>query len=210
MKSILFDLDGTLVNSSSGIKSSFRYTFEQLNLTVPDDKVLSTFIGPPLETTFSNLFRSEELVKKAIAYFRLYYKEKGVHDVFVYQGIYGALTDLKAANYELYVTTSKNESMAQFMLDELGLSKFFKAIYGATPHRFKKDDVIRACLLSENINQNEALIIGDTKFDIIGGISAGIKTLGITWGSGLEADLLNSGADKICHSPDNIKKVLTF
>ena len=208
MKFILFDLDGTLVNSSSGIKASFRHTFKELKLAVPSDKELSTFIGPPLETTFSALLNSKETVQKAIANFRLYYKKKGVYDVFIFQGISEALRELKTAGYQLYVTTSKNEAMALLMLNELGLSDFFRAVYGAVPHRFKKADVISTCLSLENISKEDALIIGDTKFDIIGGKSVGIKTLGVTWGIGTEADLLENGADKVCHTPADIKKAL--
>ncbi|SDB01614.1 HAD-hyrolase-like [Streptococcus henryi] len=118
------------------------------------------------------------------------------------------LRDLSASGYDLYITTSKNEPMAIVMLTELGIIKYFKAVYGARPNCYHKADLIRTCLTENQINQSYALIIGDTSFDIIGGKTAGIKTLGVTWGFGLQHDLQASGADAICHSPKDIKKIL--
>ena len=67
MKSILFDLDGTLVNSSPGIKAAFNYAFEKLHLPLQTDKQLSTFIGPPLEVTFGQYFDQADEVPQPIA-----------------------------------------------------------------------------------------------------------------------------------------------
>ena len=64
MKSILFDLDGTLVNSSPGIKAAFNYAFEKLQLPLQTDKQLSTFIGPPLEVTMLSKLLEITMVKK--------------------------------------------------------------------------------------------------------------------------------------------------
>ncbi|WP_278925235.1 HAD hydrolase-like protein [Streptococcus canis] len=59
LKAILFDLDGTLVDSSSGILNAFRYTFDNMNQMCSTNKVLSTYIGPPLETTFKEFFETK-------------------------------------------------------------------------------------------------------------------------------------------------------
>lgn len=209
MNSILFDLDGTLIDSSIGIKTAFRYTFNQLKLPRLDDKHLSTFIGPPLETTFSQYFTSEKDITHAITTFRTYYNNKGVHQVSVYQHIPELLTSLQETGKHLFVTTSKNEPMAKLMLKEQKLDSYFDGIYGALPDRYHKADVIRACLKEENIKQNSAIIIGDTAFDMIGAKKAGISSIGVTWGFGRELDLLSNGAKLICHNPLDIKKALS-
>ena len=98
--------------------------------------------------------------------------------------------------------------MALLMLEELNVTHYFDAIYGSQPQRFKKGDILKACLKEQSLSKSESVIIGDTKFDIVGGKSANIKTLGITWGFGLEKDLKLSGADAICHQPLDIIKTL--
>lgn len=208
MKNLLFDLDGTLVDSSQGIINAFTYTFTQMNLEVPDVKVLSTFIGPPLETTFDNFFTDKTQVEIAIQHFREFYKKEGVYQVHLYKGIPEMLDKLKSSEYTLYVTTSKHEPMAIHMLEELGIDNYFTKIYGSMSNRFVKADVVKACLEEEALDTDQTVIIGDTQFDIIGGKVAGIKTLGVTWGFGTESDLIIADADQIAHSPKEILSLL--
>ena len=120
MTSVLFDLDGTLVNSSPGILAAFHFAFERLQLPLLTDKELSTFIGPPLEVTFAQYFTEKDDIDHAIQTFREYYNQKGVHQVSLYPGIADLLEELNRLGYSLYVTTSKHEPMAQLMLTELG------------------------------------------------------------------------------------------
>lgn len=209
MKYILFDLDGTLVNSSLGIKATFNYAFEKLQLPLQTDKQLSTFIGPPLEVTFGHYFEQSDEVNHAIKTFRDYYGEKGVHQVSLYTGIAEALQELNDLNYSLFVTTSKHQPMANLMLTELGIISHFKKVYGSTPEYFHKADVIKACLTEQGIQAHEAVIIGDTKFDMIGGQKTGVRRLGVTWGFGSLESLQEHGAESICHYPYDIKKALS-
>lgn len=209
MKSILFDLDGTLVNSSSGIKAAFNYTFERLQLPLQTDKRLSTFIGPPLEVTFANYFTEKTDIDQAIKAFREYYNAKGVYQTSLHPGITNLLKELNNLGYSLYVTTSKHEPMAELMLTELGVISSFKHVYGSTPEHFHKADVIKACLTEQKIQAAEAVIIGDTKFDMIGGQKTGVRRLGITWGFGSAESLQASGAEIICHRPQDITKALS-
>ncbi len=208
MKYLLFDLDGTLANSSKGIKAAFRYTFSSLQLCLPSDKELSTFIGPPLEVTFAQFFQEKKDIDLAIKHFRTYYNNKGVHQTSLYPGIPTLLKELKSLDYDLFVTTSKYEPMANLMLTELGIIDYFIAVYGSTPAHYHKADVIATCIKKESLSKLETIIIGDTKFDIIGGKKTGIKTLGVTWGFGVQKDFKTSGADIICQQPLDIKKAL--
>ena len=81
----------------------------------------------------------------------------------------------------LYVTTSKHEPVALQMCQDLGISKYFKGIYGSNSDRIHKADVIRYALSINDLPKEETVIIGDTKFDLIGGQTVGIKTMAVTW-----------------------------
>lgn len=205
MTSILFDLDGTLADSSLGIKKSFAYTFKKLALPFPEEETLRTLIGPPLEDSFRHYVND---VDTAVTIYREYYKKFGVFEAELYPKIQELLEQLVANGVNLYVTSSKNEPMIYVMLEHLNIDKYFTGIYGHTPERPNKTEVIKTCLSSEQINHQEAAIVGDTKFDIFGGKNTGIKTIGVTWGFGLESELLLAGADYICHSPLDILKVI--
>ncbi|KHD44605.1 HAD hydrolase-like protein [Streptococcus hongkongensis] len=210
MTAVLFDLDGTLVDSSKGIVNAFTHTFETLNVSPPDITTLSTYIGPPLETTFLDYFNESSKVEEAIKHFRAYYKKSGVYQVHLYNEIKELLISLLDLNYDLYVTTSKHQPMAEIMLEELKISSYFKKIYGSEKERFLKVDVIKACLIENQIKPNEAIIVGDTKFDMIGGQEAGINTLGVTWGFGTQDDLLANGANLIANTPSDVLSLLSI
>ncbi|MCS4487958.1 HAD hydrolase-like protein [Streptococcus sciuri] len=208
LKHLFFDLDGTLVNSSKGIKNAFKYTFSKLDMPTPNEKILSTFIGPPLETTFSHFFDNTFQINQAITFFRDYYQEKGVHEVKLYDKIPLAL-DILSQSYQLFVTTSKHEPSAYQMLSELDVDDYFTAIYGSTANRFVKEDIIATCLNKHFIKPETAAIIGDTKFDMIGGKRQHINCIGVTWGFGKKDDLVKYGANTIITSPIDLINYLT-
>ncbi|MGT2896086.1 HAD hydrolase-like protein [Streptococcus entericus] len=204
MTTLLFDLDGTLVDSSQGILAAFRYSFEQLGLAYPDREELMTFIGPPLQTTFATYFSSPDDIDKAIAAFRAYYDQKGVYETTVYTGVKESLAHLKQAGHHLFVTTSKNQPMATLMLSHLELNQYFTGIYGATASHHHKSDVIRSCLQDYQLHPEDCYIIGDTRYDMIGGRETGVHPIGVTWGFGSRQELLDNGAEAMMDKPDDL------
>ncbi|MGT2772234.1 HAD-IA family hydrolase [Streptococcus marimammalium] len=208
MTTLLFDLDGTLANSSKGILNAFKYTIEKLNLPAHSNNQLLEYIGPPLETTFTKFYTEKKDIDKAVKTFREYYNEKGVYETELYSGIFTLLNDLKKSSHPIYVTTSKNEPMANLMLENLHIKEYFTGIYGALPKRYHKADVIDFAIKKHSLDKKTTIIVGDTIYDMIGGKKNNITTLGVTWGFGKEKDLIDKGADIICHEPGDIKKHL--
>lgn len=206
MTTLLFDLDGTLVDSSPGILSAFSHTFHHLGQPLPPQEDLLSFIGPPLETTLANYFTDKDL-EEALATFRDYYAKTGVYQYTLYDGVKAVLEQLTAAGYQLFVTTSKNQEMAQVMMTEQGLDTYFTGIYGAVQDRHHKADVIQACLADHHLDLTSVSIIGDTKYDMIGGKAIGIQTIGVTWGFGSKESLLQHGADLII---DHMADLLSY
>ena len=199
ISAIFFDLDGTLVNSSIGIHNGFTYTFEQLGVTSPDAKTIRGFMGPPLETSFASCLPAEQ-IEEAIQLYRSYYKEKGVYEAQLFPHIKDLLEEL-AKHFPLYITTTKNTPTAVDMTSNFEIDHFFDGIYGSSPEAPHKADVIRQALQTHQLAPEQAIIIGDTKFDMIGAQETGIQKLAVTWGFGEQADLLNYQPDYIAHKP---------
>ena len=206
-KYIFFDLDGTLVDSSVGIKNAFQYAFTSLNIKAPNSNELDTFIGPPLEVSFASVV-PETNVNQAIAFFREHYKNNGVFEAQLYKGIKELLLELEHSDYHVYITTSKNEPMAHKMAQYLEIDKHFNGIFGSLPNSYHKADVITRALNNSHANLKQSIIVGDTKFDMIGGKSVGIATLGVLWGFGNKKELTDNGADFISDSPQKILTAL--
>lgn len=206
LSAIFFDLDGTLVDSSIGIHNGFTYTFEQLGIPSPGAKTIRSFMGPPLETSFSSCLPADQ-IELAIQLYRSYYKEKGVYEAQLFPQIKDLLTEL-AQQYPLYITTTKNTPTAIDMTSNFGIDHFFDGIFGSSPQALHKADVIRQALTAHNLAPENVVIVGDTKYDMIGAQETGIKKLAVTWGFGDVKDLMTYQPDWVAHQPTDILRQL--
>ena len=183
--SILFDLDGTLVDSGEGVLKCAELALRHFNLPIPSPEEMRTFVGPPLRDSFIRFGCTEEMAQEAIAVYRSRYTTVGKFELFVYPGIEQLLADLKDADCKLYVATSKPETVSVEILHHLGLAKYFTYIAGAAldKSRGTKEEVI-AYLLEQVGDLEGALMVGDTAYDVIGAARHGIPCAAITWGYG--------------------------
>ncbi len=165
----------------------------------PDAKTIRSFMGPPLESSFATCLPKEQ-ISEAVQIYRSYYKEKGIYEAQLFPQIVDLLEEL-TSNYPLYITTTKNTPTAQDMTKNLGIYHFFDGIYCSSPEAPHKADVIRQALQTHQLAPEQAIIIGDTKFDMLGAQETGIQKLAVTWGFGEQADLLDYQPDYIAHKP---------
>lgn len=209
---ILFDLDGTLTDPGIGITNSVMYSLNKYGITVNDRAELYKFIGPPLEESFKEYYRfSKDESKKALEYYREYFKSKGIYENIVYDGVGELLKNLKKSEKTLIVATSKPELFAKQILDHFKLSHYFTYIAGATMDgtRTKKNDVIAYALDSCNISDKSSVImIGDREHDIIGAKKVGIDSIGVLYGYGSRNELEAAGATYIAEKIYNLKSIL--
>ena len=208
-KSILFDLDGTLTDSGEGIINCAKMTLERFGLPIPSPDELRTFVGPPLGDSFMKYGVPADLVEEAIAVFRSRYLPIGKFENYPYPGIQELLETLKAQGHKLYVATSKPEVTAVEVLEHFSLAFFFDCICGATfdQSRVSKSDVI-AFLLEQIGADTDAVMVGDTAFDVTGAAAHGIPTIGVSWGYGKVADMKKAGAAAIADTPEMLLTLL--
>ena len=209
-ETILFDLDGTLTDPGEGITNSVAYALKKYDIEVSDRSELYKFIGPPLKDSFMKYYGfSEAKAEEAIAYYREYFRDTGIFENKVYDGVENMLSELYADGKRLILATSKPEIFAVRILEHFGLKKYFSVVAGASmdSSRSKKGDVIAyAISLCEGFDKYTAVMVGDREHDIIGAKENGLKSIGVLYGYGDEAELKTAGADYIVDTPEDILK----
>lgn len=198
MKTVLFDLDGTLTDSGEGIINCAQMTLERFGLPVPSREEMRVFVGPPLADSFIRHGVPADRATEAVEIFRSRYVPIGKYENRPYPGIRELLEALKAQGHRLYVATSKPEVTAIEVLEYFDLAKYFDGICGASldQSRTSKSDVI-AFLLENEGTAGNAVMVGDTAFDVTGAAAHGIPTIGVAWGYGTVEDMANAGAAAI-------------
>ena len=211
-QTILFDLDGTLTDPGPGITNSVAYALNRCGISVADKTTLYRFIGPPLKEAFAQFYGfSEEQAAAAVAYYREYFREQGIFQNSVYEGIEPLLQTLKDAGKTLLLATSKPEQFAKEILEHFGLARFFSVMAGATMDgtRSKKDEVILYALACAGISDpTGAIMVGDREYDILGASKVGMDAIGVLFGYGSREELTNAGAAYLAQSPAQIGKIL--
>lgn len=209
---ILFDLDGTLTDPGEGITNSVAYALKQFNIEVSDKKELYKFIGPPLKDSFAKYYSmNDEECDRAVAEYRVYFKERGMFENMVYDGVKEVLQKLKKCGKKLVIATSKPEEFAIQILKHFDLFDFFDYVCGATMDgRISvKADVVRYALEKSEISDKaKAIMVGDRMHDVIGAKENGISSVGVTYGYGSFDELQNAGADFIVDKIEEILKIV--
>lgn len=211
-KYVLFDLDGTVIDSKEGIFNSARYTFEKMGWPLPPEEVLIKFIGPPLYKSFSAVDSSKtpEEAAEAVEIYREIYNRKGAYECRLYEGIERLIRDLKADGRKIILATAKSERSSILVLERLNMLKYFDFISGAAEDksRNEKNEIILYAIDSLKINRDEAIMIGDRFYDAEGAKANGIDCIGAGWGYGNEQELLKSGAICVAKSVKDMYPLL--
>ncbi|MGN0368367.1 MAG: HAD-IA family hydrolase [Wujia sp.] len=210
---VLFDMDGTLVDTGLGVTNSVAYALSKLGINVQDRTQLYKFIGPPLAESFSKFYGlDEQQLDRAIAYYRERYRAEGIYENEAYDGMDQCLNTLKNAGVRLAVATSKPEVFAKGILEKMHMNQYFEFVGGATlDHtRNKKIDVMQYVL--EHVgdsDRSKILMVGDRHYDINGAKHFRIDSVGVTFGYGSGEELTEAGAMYLVdHAADIVDIVL--
>lgn len=204
-KTILFDLDGTLTDSGEGIINCATLALRHFGLPIPSYADMRTFVGPPLRDSFIRFGVPADQADEAIRVYRSRYIPTGMFENTPYPGIRELLEKLRAEGCTLYVATSKPEEMSVTILEKFDLAKYFRRICGASidSSRSTKDAVI-AYLLESSGAKEDMVMVGDTKYDILGAKAHGIPAIGVGWGYGKVEEMEEAGAAGIAETMDEL------
>jgi phosphoglycolate phosphatase len=204
-RAIIFDLDGTLTDPFDGITRSIRHALEAIGVESPSPEELACWIGPPLRLAFGALLATNdaETIERAVALYRERYLAVGYLENIPYPGIDELLRRLRQEGAMLYVVTSKMQPLATLILEHFALAHHFTAIYGAEPGgRLDDKAVLLAEMLdAERIAPANAVMVGDTRFDLIAATACGLRGVAVTYGYGTVDDLAAHAPSAICASP---------
>jgi phosphoglycolate phosphatase len=191
---VLFDLDGTIVDSAPGITATLARTFERLGLPVPSPAELLAYVGPPIMDSFRDLagFDLAE-AQHALDVYRPMYLETGAFDATVYPGLEEVLRRIHESGTALSLATSKPETPARVVLDHYHLTQYFDELTGASDDevRSKKADVVAEALrrlAADGADLSSPVMIGDRSHDIVGAAAHDVPTIFVTWGYGTPAE----------------------
>jgi phosphoglycolate phosphatase len=207
----LFDLDGTLIDSETGIIASIEYSLAKLGATIPPRELLRTWIGPPLRATFPlALGDDHDAVEQAVAFYRERFAVVGWREHVVYPGIEAAIDALAARGATLAVVTSKPDLYAGRIVASLPFGHRFARVYSvaAGSRHSEKAEMIAQALADFGVAADAAAMVGDRQFDIEGARANRVRAIGVSWGFGSVDELRDAGADAIVHAPHELTGVL--
>ena len=210
---ILFDLDGTLTDSSKGIINSIIYALKKYDVNDYDMLLLKKFLGPPLHESFEKYFGfDKEKSLQAVKLYREYFSSKGLFENEIYGGVSDLLQNLKENGKALIVATSKPQPFTDRIMEHFDLAKYFDFIAGSNMDttRSKKAEVIEYALSECNIkDKSKVVMIGDRAEDVIGAQTVGVDSIGVEYGYGTFDELKNAGATYIVKTVDELKDLLS-
>lgn len=206
---VIFDLDGTLLDTSAGILAATRQTLLHYGHAVPDDEVLRSFIGPAVKEGFARYLSLDE--QESVAYastYRAYYTGMMAAGSVPYCGVASLLCTLRADGLRLAVATYKDEEQAVQLLKKLGLARYFDVIHGADAAGARqKADIIRLCLDELDISHAaRAVMVGDSVHDARAAFALDMDFIGVTYGFGFRTarEAMEAGALAGANEPAEI------
>ncbi|MCH4090330.1 HAD hydrolase-like protein [Acetobacter sp.] len=211
--SVLFDLDGTIIDSRAGIIGTIRKVLRELGHEPDLDQDLTWVVGPPLRDLIGEVLRhyGDDRCDEAMEAYRRHYEAEGMFRTPVFPGMREAIASIRETGATLYIATSKPRMLARAILERADLLSEFREVYGARPDDSgaEKPELIASVLSDHQIEKHHAIMLGDRRFDISGAHANGIRAIGIAWGYGGDGELIEAGADAIATTPSDLPRLVS-
>ncbi len=201
-KVILFDMDGTLIDSSEGILKCAEYALNHYGMEPKDEATMRKFIGPPLWESFVKIYGfDKETALEAVEIYRERYNTKGLFEISAYPGVEECLKELKEEGCKIGVASSKPEITCGRILEHLGILSYFDEVIGATFDGIRETKIQvleEAFRRFGDCEKSEICLIGDTIFDVNGANEGGIDCAAVSFGFGNIEAMTKAGAAFVC------------
>lgn len=202
---LLFDLDGTLTDPRDGITRCIAHALAGMGVEAPPLPSLERYIGPSLFVSFRELLGTEDAgrVRQAVDLYRERYRDTGLYENRVHEGIVTALADLRRTGHRLLVVTTKPTVFARQVVEHFGLAEHFSDVIGAhlDGSRSDKAELIGHALTAHALAAVDSVMIGDRRDDILGARATETGSIGVLWGFGSRQELEQAGAGRLCRRP---------
>jgi len=211
-RTLLFDLDGTLTDNFEGIANCIRYALERMNVPDPGTAALRACVGPPLRETFPRLIGNSDAAttERALALYRERYSDLGWQENAVYDGIPDMLAAAVRASQRVFLCTTKPQPYAAKIVAHFGLAGFLSGVYGTSldGRLDDKADLLAHLLAREGLQGEHCLMIGDRRHDVRAAQFNHARSLGVLWGYGSRAELVEAGAEALIAAPAEFSRAL--
>ena len=212
IRNVIFDLDGTLLDTAEGILESVAYTVKELGYKELTLEQKLSFIGPPVQASLKRLYGlSDEEAQRGANIFREYYKDNALLKAEPYEGIFTLCETLKKNNVKMSVATYKREDYALKLLCAKGFDRYCNPMHGADNNNIlKKEDIVLMCVNEMGATKEECVLIGDTDNDAKGAAQAGIPFIAVTYGFGFKSrdDLKEYPHIGVAGTPAGLAKII--
>jgi phosphoglycolate phosphatase len=214
VKLAVFDCDGTLVDGQADVCWSMRRAFERAGLPAPDDNVVRRIVGLSLSVAVRELAPDAEEAKQrdVVEFYKSSFRarrEEGLLDEPLYDGIAELLHALHAEGWSLAVATGKSDRGLQACLAAHGLTDLFVSLQTADRHPSKPHPaMLEAALFEATAQPAQAVMIGDTTFDIDMARAANVASIGVDWGYHPASELRQAGAMGVARDVDELGRIL--
>ena len=188
IKNVIFDLDGTLLDTRRGILDSVKYTAKTLGFSALPYETLLKFVGPPIQQSLMTFYGCDpETAQKGANIFRDYYKTEALLEAEPYEGIYDLCKTLKENGIRMAVATYKREDYALTLLRHFDFHKYCDPMHGADNNNvLRKEDIVKMCQDEMGATTADSVLIGDTEHDALGAAKAGTAFLAVLYGFGFQ------------------------
>lgn len=194
-KAVLFDLDGTLLDTTEGVLESAAYAAKAQGYPELPHETMLKFVGPPMQDSFMTFYGvDKEAAQAAANVFRNYYKTHALLKARPYPGMEKLLQDLNNRGVKVGVATYKREDYAITILEHFGIAKYCRSMHGADNYnKLTKADIVNLCIDELGAPKSETVLVGDTDHDAKGAANAGVDFVAVTFGFGYRsvADVTN-------------------
>lgn len=206
---VIFDIDGTLLDSAAGIIAGFAYALRAVGIEPPSEDTLRGDLGPPIETMLRTLGVPERDVGTGVHAYRSFYRTGGLQQAAPYPGVVDLLDELERRGVLLGTATAKRTETAQAILEHHGLSHYFLVVNGTDDVRTSKTDTLAYTMeLMRRSEPSSMVMVGDRHYDIVGAHACGVVGVGVTWGYGTADELRRAGADHVIDQPVELLALL--